>query len=191
MSGCVTPPDTEQMLAKIRADGEDRLAKAKIDEEKQLDIFFIHYVVKNDIRKRQTVIDNQKTYNEIQALLSGEAERKNPIFERAKLEWETREEETKEKVKQLCERYFNMNYTLTASSAKQLTINAQKVEPKYMKVVYEYIHKCASEGQEFISIKSMLSLLNKQDGYDASMLPKILYELGGHGYSISKDEVSW
>ena len=84
-----------------------------------------------------------------------------------------------------------MNYTLTASGAKQITINAQKVDAKYMKVVYEYIHKCASEGQEFISITNMTSLLNKQDGYDASMLPKIQHELGGHGYSISKDEVSW
>lgn len=84
-----------------------------------------------------------------------------------------------------------MNYTLTASGAKQITINAQKVDAKYMKVVYEYIHKCASEGQEFISITDMKSLLNKQKGYDTSMLPKILHELGGHGYSITKYHVMW
>ena len=84
-----------------------------------------------------------------------------------------------------------MNYTLTASSAKQITINAQKIDAKYMKVVYEYIHECASEGQEFISITNMVSLLNKQKGYDTSMLPKILHELGGYGYSITKYHVIW
>ena len=49
MSGCVTPPDYEQMLAKIRADSQHRLAKAKIDEEASIEQWHEDIMITLDI----------------------------------------------------------------------------------------------------------------------------------------------